>query len=105
MSVVALTQDPTSVLQRHPYIDPGGSLSDKEEQKGTHKAKAEHDVNDLENSPNSDDDAEQHSRYKPYILTGFAILILGWWISATVLKATRHRWYAITVRRCDPYIN
>ena len=27
-----------------------------------------------------------------YILTALALLILGWWISATVLKATRHRW-------------
>lgn len=31
-------------------------------------------------------------RYKTYILAGIAIVILGWWISSTILKATRHRW-------------
>lgn len=31
-------------------------------------------------------------RYRPFILGSLATLILGWWISATVLKATRHRW-------------
>jgi len=30
--------------------------------------------------------------YKPYILVGTAMVILGWWISSTVLEATRHRW-------------
>lgn len=32
------------------------------------------------------------TRYKPFILSGLALLILGWWVSATVLPATRHRW-------------
>jgi len=31
-------------------------------------------------------------RFRPFILCGLALLILGWWISATVLPATRHRW-------------
>ena len=31
-------------------------------------------------------------RYKTYMLAGIAIVILGWWISSTILKATRHRW-------------
>lgn len=31
-------------------------------------------------------------KFRPYILIGLALLILGWWISATVLQATRHRW-------------
>jgi len=31
-------------------------------------------------------------RFRPYILTASALVILGWWISATVLEATRHRW-------------
>lgn len=75
------------VLERIPAVS-GGSLSDKDEEKSIRKAKSEHDVTDLE--------AEgQHSRYKSYVLIGFAILILGWWISSTVLKATRHRWYAV----------
>ena len=36
-----------------------------------------------------------YPKFRPYILTALALLILGWWISATVLKATRHRWYAL----------
>lgn len=31
-------------------------------------------------------------KYRPFIMTGLALVILGWWISATILKATRHRW-------------
>ncbi len=31
-------------------------------------------------------------RIRPFILCGLGLLILGWWISATVLPATRHRW-------------
>lgn len=31
-------------------------------------------------------------RIRPFFLTALALLILGWWISATVLPATRHRW-------------
>ena len=38
-----------------------------------------------------------YPKLRPYILTALALLILGWWISATVLKATRHRWYALYV--------
>ena len=41
-------------------------------------------------------DARQHTIYtklRPYILVGLALVILGWWISATVLETTRHRWY------------
>ena len=32
-------------------------------------------------------------RIRPFFLTALTLLILGWWISATVLPATRHRWY------------
>jgi len=31
-------------------------------------------------------------KIRPYLLIELALLILGWWISATVLQATRHRW-------------
>jgi len=34
---------------------------------------------------------------RPVVLAGLALTILGWWISATVLKATRHRWIPQTV--------
>jgi len=32
-------------------------------------------------------------RIRPFALTGLALLILGWWISATILPGTRNRWY------------
>jgi CNT family concentrative nucleoside transporter len=38
-----------------------------------------------------------YPKFRPYILSALALLILGWWISAAVLKATRHRWYALYV--------
>ena len=38
-----------------------------------------------------------YPKLRPYILTALALLVLGWWISATVLEATRHRWYALCV--------
>lgn len=37
----------------------------------------------------------RYRKLRPFILTALAIVILAWWISATVLKATRHRWYVI----------
>jgi hypothetical protein len=41
-----------------------------------------------------DDEALQSgmTKYKPFILGALALLILGWWVSSTVLPATRHRW-------------
>jgi len=32
------------------------------------------------------------AKYRPLILAGVAAVIFGWWVSATILKATRHRW-------------
>ncbi|EJD52646.1 hypothetical protein AURDEDRAFT_111274 [Auricularia subglabra TFB-10046 SS5] len=48
------------------------------------------------------DDAESqgsafYARYRPLILAAVAIVILGWWISSTVLKATRPRWIVQTL--------
>ncbi|KAH6914173.1 H+/nucleoside cotransporter [Coprinopsis sp. MPI-PUGE-AT-0042] len=38
-----------------------------------------------------------YTRFRPFILAGCALVILGWWISATVLEATRHRWIVQTL--------
>ncbi|PAV18909.1 H+ nucleoside cotransporter [Pyrrhoderma noxium] len=38
-----------------------------------------------------------YQKFRPFILGGLAALILGWWISATVLQATRHRWIVQTL--------
>ncbi|PSR73877.1 hypothetical protein PHLCEN_2v10297 [Hermanssonia centrifuga] len=45
-------------------------------------------------------DSRHHSYYaklRPYILGGLALVILGWWISATIMKTTRHRWIVQTL--------
>ena len=31
-------------------------------------------------------------KYRQFLVIALALLIFGWWISATILKATRHRW-------------
>jgi len=38
-----------------------------------------------------------YARFRPFILAGLALVILGWWISATVLERTRHRWIVQTL--------
>ena len=46
--------------------------------------------------------AKEHQLYvklRPYILAALAALILGWWISSTIMHATRHRWYDIRLCR------
>lgn len=45
----------------------------------------------------SDGDSPRWSKYRRYILTVLALVIFGWWVSATVLKATRHRWIVQTI--------
>ncbi|KAF8524798.1 Na+ dependent nucleoside transporter C-terminus-domain-containing protein [Hysterangium stoloniferum] len=55
---------------------------------------------DVENSINDESkekEKKQSRKYKPYILIALAFLIFGWWVSATVLKATRHRWIVQTI--------
>ena len=46
-----------------------------------------------------------YTKYRPYVLGALALLILGWWISATVLPATRPRWYLnkTPLARVNPY--
>ena len=56
----------------------------------------------VQNTPNDDDEKPKglwsrfYGRYRPFVLAFVALVVLGWWISATVLKATRHRWYTPT---------
>ena len=38
-----------------------------------------------------------YAQLRPFILTGLALVILGWWISSTVLQATRHRWWGTLI--------
>ncbi|KAI6040263.1 Na+ dependent nucleoside transporter C-terminus-domain-containing protein [Pisolithus marmoratus] len=57
-------------------------------------------LTDLENVPATEGSRKQPSLRKKIrvtLLLATAVLILGWWISATVLKATRPRWVQQTV--------
>lgn len=33
-----------------------------------------------------------YTKWRPLILGALALVILGWWISATIMHTTRHRW-------------
>ncbi|KAF8335977.1 Na+ dependent nucleoside transporter C-terminus-domain-containing protein [Cantharellus anzutake] len=47
-----------------------------------------------------DDEVESgsafYAKYRPFILAALALVILGWWISSTIVHATRHRWIVQT---------
>ena len=47
---------------------------------------------DGNNIPPNEGRSDFYTKHRPFILGGLAALILGWWISATVLPETRHRW-------------
>lgn len=53
---------------------------------------------DINDPPSTQEDQLKQQKEVPgkkirvALLLGLAALILGWWISATVLKTTRHRW-------------
>ncbi|GJJ06199.1 hypothetical protein Clacol_000388 [Clathrus columnatus] len=73
-------QSPSSekeVIKRDIIADTDNSSVDGEEKKKESSARLE--------------------KLKPWILAGTAALILGWWISATILPATRHRWIVQTI--------
>ena len=38
-----------------------------------------------------------YRRFRPFVLAALAAVILGWWITSTILPATRHRWCVFSV--------
>lgn len=58
---------------------------------------------DINDPPSTQEDQLKQQKEVPgkkirvTLLLGLAALILGWWISATVLKTTRHRWLQQTI--------
>jgi len=56
------------------------------------KEKVVSDAEVLQKNDDEDTAPGFFDKFRPYLLIGLALLILGWWISATVLQATRHRW-------------
>ena len=59
----------------------------------------DHELGQVEKNEDEDYNVSQmrseviYQKLRPFILVGLALLILGWWISSTILEATRHRWY------------
>ncbi|KAA1472800.1 H+/nucleoside cotransporter [Dentipellis sp. KUC8613] len=66
------------------------------------KEKADHTVQEQTTSAPAEKEesdswhARHHAKINNVLLLGTAALILGWWISSTVLPATRHRWVVQT---------
>lgn len=52
----------------------------------------EPEAHEVAHATSGEEQVGRYSKFKPYILGGLALLILGWWISATILHDTRHRW-------------
>jgi hypothetical protein len=71
---------------------PLNEQSEKQQQRASHTE----DIVDGGITKDDDDREEQHEThytwFRPFVLTALTSLILAWWISATVLKVTRHQW-------------
>ena len=103
-----ITQETTTPLEeqqvRMERKPSRSSRSDSIEKVDPTNVGAEVQVSDPEKATTSalhDEDDEDVStltklyrRGRPFVLVALAALILGWWVSSTVLKATRHRWCA-----------
>lgn len=74
-------------------VQRAGSGSSYAEEKGTVEPYVHRADDDLVESQARR--AAFYKRFRPFILAGVAAVILGWWISSTILKATRHRWHVI----------
>ncbi|KAJ7497101.1 Na+ dependent nucleoside transporter C-terminus-domain-containing protein [Mycena latifolia] len=101
---IAATQDPTTpvaspAISQEPVqrktTRSTGSYNEKEAHPVDHEAVLAKDTEDVEAARTRREN--MYSKFRPFILAGLALLILGWWISATILKATRHRWIVQTL--------
>ncbi|PBK95685.1 hypothetical protein ARMGADRAFT_811980 [Armillaria gallica] len=91
----------------HPYASPLVTPDQTAIQRKTTTSSASFDekknrtVTDAEgvmsNDKKEDETMTFYQRFRPFILGGVAMVILGWWISSIVLKATRHRWIVQTL--------
>jgi concentrative nucleoside transporter, CNT family len=68
-----------------------------------YSASVENPPKDAQSGPIPSDDEQVsaatlvYRKYRPFILAAVAMVIIGWWISSIVLKATRHRWIVQTL--------
>jgi len=89
MSAVQVNSEKQNIVERKPSNSDSSSV---------HKQTGG--AAEVEKGVTQEDDVEvkEHSwtsydRLRPFILAGFALLILAWWISSIVLPETRHRWF------------
>ncbi|KAJ7078885.1 Na+ dependent nucleoside transporter C-terminus-domain-containing protein [Mycena belliarum] len=96
---VPATHEPAGPISQEPVQRKSSrstaSFNEKEAVPVDHDAVLARDTEDVEAARTRRDTA--YSKARPFILTGLALLILGWWISSTILKATRHRWIVQTL--------
>lgn len=90
----------------HPYASPLITQDQTAIQRKTTTSSASFDekrnrVKDAEDVMSNDKEEDEtttfYQRFRPFILGAVAMVILGWWISSIVLKATRHRWIVQTL--------
>ncbi|KAG5646271.1 hypothetical protein DXG03_003867 [Asterophora parasitica] len=91
-SAVNIAQREHDVVKRSSSESLAKEKSDYSDEKHVEDPEMNHPVEEEEGRPNP-----IYARIRPLILPALALLILGWWISATVLKATRHRWIVQTL--------
>ena len=68
-----------------------------DEEKGGQTQQYVHRASDEDAAESKARRAAFYKRFRPLILAGVAAVILGWWISSTILKATRHRWCVVSI--------
>lgn len=90
MSAVQVSNEQQNVIERKQ------SPSDSSSALDTTTAEIEKGVPPEEVEERKGHTPTSYERFRPFILVGLALLILGWWISSIVLPATRHRWIVQT---------
>ena len=90
-----ISAEKTQPVQRHTSRTDSGNSVQKE------KTPSHYDPEGVESQVVAEDKEPQreglYQRFRPFVLAGCALVILGWWISATVLQATRRRWIVQTL--------
>jgi hypothetical protein len=103
-SMAELETAQTQVTQRKP--PPPEWETDVTEQKdygralsGTSSDEKQVDARAIEEAtPHGEDDAEKskaqgwYQKYRIFILCGWIVIVLGWWISSMIVPGSRHRW-------------
>ena len=92
MATPTLTSEPAPavIVSRSSGSIHKEKISDPETQVAKDVSSESYDGEDAEEAPSTL--SQLYARGRPLVLAAVALVILGWWVSATVLQATRHRW-------------